>query len=124
MNEQDIQKFKKQLEEEKVALTEQLQGLGRQINDSGDWMATPDNDATEGDGFHADKNENADEVEDFQENIAILSELEQRYSHVVAALGRIEDGSYGNCKVSGEPIEMDRLEANPAAHTCKLHMEE
>jgi RNA polymerase-binding transcription factor DksA len=37
---------------------------------------------------------------------------------------QIEKGAYGTCKICGEKIEEDRLEANPAAQTCKLHMNE
>ncbi|MGU3493159.1 RNA polymerase-binding protein DksA [Xanthobacteraceae bacterium A53D] len=32
-----------------------------------------------------------------------------------AALGRIEDGSYGYCEDTGEPISLKRLEARPIA---------
>src|SRR5579863_8385249 len=32
-----------------------------------------------------------------------------------AALGRIEDGSYGYCEETGEPIGLKRLEARPIA---------
>ena len=32
-----------------------------------------------------------------------------------AALRRIEDGEYGYCEVTGEPISLQRLEARPIA---------
>ena len=32
-----------------------------------------------------------------------------------AALGRIEDGSYGYCEETGDPISLKRLEARPVA---------
>ena len=32
-----------------------------------------------------------------------------------AALGRLEDGSYGYCEETGEPISLRRLEARPIA---------
>jgi RNA polymerase-binding transcription factor DksA len=34
----------------------------------------------------------------------------------------MDSGSYGKCEVCGKAIEADRLEANPAAPTCKEHM--
>jgi RNA polymerase-binding transcription factor DksA len=34
----------------------------------------------------------------------------------------MEEGKYGICKVCGEEIEEARLEANPAAETCKAHL--
>jgi len=36
-------------------------------------------------------------------------------SKIDAALRRIEDGSYGYCEESGEPISLKRLEARPIA---------
>ena len=35
-----------------------------------------------------------------------------------AALKRIEDGSYGYCEETGEPIGLKRLEARPVATLC------
>ena len=71
----------------------------------------------------ADPNDLADNYEAYTENAGILSELEIRLSNVKNAQKRIGDGSYGICEVCGQPIERDRLEANPAAATCKKHME-
>lgn len=34
------------------------------------------------------------------------------------ALGRINDGTYGQCERCGEPIGTERLEALPATATC------
>ena len=36
-------------------------------------------------------------------------------SKIDAALGRIEDGSYGYCEETGEPISLKRLDARPIA---------
>ena len=52
-----------------------------------------------------------------------MKELEIRYNEVKEALKRIEEGTYGICRVSGEQIEPERLEANPAATTCIKHLE-
>ena len=52
----------------------------------------------------------------------VLDELEVRYQNVSLALKKIVDGSFGKCEVDGSPIEEDRLDANPAARTCKTHM--
>jgi DnaK suppressor protein len=35
-----------------------------------------------------------------------------------AALARIEDGSYGWCEETGEPIGLARLQARPVATLC------
>lgn len=39
-------------------------------------------------------------------------------SKIDAALRRIEDGSYGYCEETGEPIGVKRLEARPIATLC------
>lgn len=48
--------------------------------------------------------------------------LEENAEHLLveidAALGRIDDGSYGLCSVCGRPIGEERLEAVPYATLC------
>jgi DnaK suppressor protein len=44
-------------------------------------------------------------------------------SKIDAALARIEDGSYGYCEETGEPISLKRLEARPIA-TLSLEAQE
>jgi RNA polymerase-binding transcription factor DksA len=42
---------------------------------------------------------------------------------VKGALTKIAEGKFGMCETGGDhPIEADRLAANPAARTCKEHM--
>jgi DnaK suppressor protein len=36
-------------------------------------------------------------------------------SKIEAALGRLEDGTYGHCEETGEPISLKRLDARPIA---------
>ncbi len=105
------------LETEKEELIASLKTVGR-INPSnpGDWEPVP-----QAVGQEADPNDQADLIEGFEENTAILKDLEIRYNHVLAALLRISNGTYGTCTVCGEAISADRLEANPAAATCINH---
>lgn len=45
-----------------------------------------------------------------------LAERQQKYlEQIDDALQRIEDGTYGICKVTGEPIPIERLEEVPVA---------
>lgn len=120
LSKQDIQSFKQELEKERGLLEEALQKLGkRNPANPSDWV--PAKTADEGD-FGADRNDNADIIEDMHESNASLNELEGQLQTVLAALSKIEAGSYGVCEVSGEPIEVERLKANPSARTCKAHM--
>lgn len=116
----DTNHFKQLLEEEKARLTSELQSVGRINPDNPkDWEPVP----TEK-GRHADPNEAADDVEAYGENTAITNDLEIRYNNVARALKKIEEGTYGICEIGDHEIEKDRLEANPAARTCKEHLEE
>ena len=118
----DTAKYKEKLEGEKVTLENELRTVGRRNpSNPADWEPTP---GVSNGNLRADRNEAADKIEQFEENSAILKELEIRYNNVIGALKKIEDGSFGVCEVSGEKIEEDRLEANPAARTCKKHLGE
>jgi len=120
MTKEQVKHFKDWLESEKTSLEEKLSALGHRINDAGDWVATP----PEQDGNEADYLDQATHVEAFEERVAALSQLERRYSDIMRALGKIEANTYGICEISGETIELDRLEANPSARTSKAHMNE
>lgn len=113
----DTSTYKTRLEEEKERLEAQMATVGRRNPaHPNEWEPI---DAEEGD---PDPNLQANKLENFNENGAILSDLEARYRDVTDALGRIEAGTYGTCEVNGEEIETDRLEADPAARTCKAHL--
>lgn len=115
----DTTHYQEALEKEKGILETELASLGkRNPANPADWEpAKP-----EGDEFGPDRNDNADIIEDMQDNNAALNELEGRLNMVTAALGRVADGTFGACETCNEPIEEDRLRANPAATTCKAHM--
>ena len=73
--------------------------------------------------FHTygeDEGENANEVEAFGVNLGITNDMETKLMAVVAALKRIEAGTYGKCK-EGDDIEEERLGAIPEAETCMKH---
>lgn len=97
----------------------ELETIAVYRTETDDWVAKP-----ESSGGEADDNVAADLVEDWNERRATLSDLETRYQNIKRALKKIEDGTFGICEVSGAPIEADRLEANPAARTCKAHLDQ
>lgn len=110
--------FRTRLTEEKATLEAELATVGRKNpSNPGDWEPVPEDASME-----PDPNDQADQMEEFGNNNAILVDLEKRYNDVVDALARIDAGTYGICEVSGEQIEEDRLEADPAARTSKAHM--
>lgn len=117
----DTTRFKDILNKELDQLTEEMRNLGvKNPEVKSDWIERADDLGTNS----ADPNEVADRTEEYDERRATLATLEGRYNDMRRALKKISDGTYGICEVSGEPIEEDRLEANPAARTCKAHMDE
>ncbi|MDO8575494.1 MAG: TraR/DksA C4-type zinc finger protein [bacterium] len=113
-----LELIKSKLEEEMKNLEEELKTVGRiNPNNPNDWEPVPGNIDIDS----ADENELADKVGVFEENSAILKQLEIQYNDVKKALLKIEDGTFGKCEVCGEMIEKERLVANPSAKTCKTH---
>lgn len=117
----DTTRAREVLTAEKTELEKALSEIAElSPNNPNDWVAkdTPLDVAT------ADENEFADRIEERLQNQSEQDLLERRYRDVVRAIEKISGGTYGICEISGEPIEEDRLLANPAARTCKAHMEE
>jgi DnaK suppressor protein len=109
-----LTELKAKLEEEKARLTEALSSITRTNPDNpDDW--TVKNDEAESDV--SDKNDAGDAIEDLEENIAIANPLEAQLKDVDEALARIDEGTYGHDETTGEPIPVERLEANPSART-------
>lgn len=115
----DYNHFKSKLEEEKEILEKELSEIGRINPDNpSDWQALPG----DKDSSTADENTVADSIEDYEENAAVVNTLEKRLKDIRSGLDKIKHNVYGTCQVCGKEIELDRLEANPAARTCKEHM--
>ncbi len=115
----DTNIFKENLEQEKTNLEKQLSTVAQPDQENpGTWEAIQTDTTQE-----ADPHDQADHLDQYQENRAVVDVLNARYQQVAAALERIERGTYGICEVSGEPIEKERLEADPTARTCVAHIE-
>lgn len=119
MNEKLVAYFEEKLKAELANLESELKTVGRKNPENPkDWEPMPE----KMDTLTSDETELADKIEAFEENIAILNQLEARYNEVKAALARVKAGKFGLCEKGGEVIERERLEANPAATTCKKHL--
>ena len=107
------EELKARLEAELTQLTTELTGIATQHPETGDWIAIPD--ASE--VGNADENVAADATENWDTRRALLPQLETRYRNIKRALEKLDAGTYGVCEISGEQIEPERLDANPAART-------
>ena len=65
----------------------------------------------------------ASELQDADEQNALLAASAQQRAEVEAALARIENGSYGICVDCGQPIPDARLEVRPEAARCVADQE-
>lgn len=116
----DNSKMKEKLEEEKKMIENDLQSIGvKNSKNSAAWEASQKN---VNDEEPSDRTETADAITNYESDVAIVSTLDTRLLEINDALERIEKGTYGTCKVCKRRIEEDRLEANPAASTCKEHL--
>ena len=110
--------YKIKLEEKKKLIEDQLGSLGIPDTQTGEWEAVP----TEQTAPEADENDQADRSENFEERSAEMDVFTTRLTDINDALEKIKNGTYGVCEIGKEDIEEDRLQANPAARTCKAHM--
>jgi DnaK suppressor protein len=60
----------------------------------------------------------ASNLQDSDRQGAVLDTISDQRSQVEAALGRLEDGTYGTCVVCGVSLPDERLEARPEAARC------
>ncbi len=63
----------------------------------------------------SDMNDRASSETDWSIELRTRDRQRKLVSKIDAALRRLEDGEYGYCEVSGEPISLARLEARPIA---------
>jgi len=118
MDKKIIEKLKEKLESQKKSLEDELKSFAKEDgNLKHNWTAKYPN---REDG---DKDEEGDEVQEYDNLVSMEHNLELRLRDVSIALEKISaKGGYGICEKCGKEIEEDRLEAVPEARThlgCK-----
>jgi DnaK suppressor protein len=113
----DIQKNKDILEAELKRLEKEILEVAEKESDS-TWEAVQ----TETGEDAADRGDVAGSIENYESNFSIASDLEKEIIDIKDALAKIESNTYGKCEICQGEIEIERLEANPEARTCELHM--
>lgn len=115
----DTQYYKEKLEIEKKEIEASLQNIAVRKDSMGMWENA---DTDKGDSTPSDRAETAESITEYETNASVVSALDQRLIEIETALSNISEGKYGMCSICGMKIENDRLEANPAAQTCKSHL--
>jgi RNA polymerase-binding transcription factor DksA len=110
--------FKEELLLEKKSLEEQLATIAQpSAGNPAEWEAIQRDTDQE-----ADPSDQADHLDEYQENRAVVDVLNARHREIITALDKIDTGTYGMCEVCNAPIEHERLEAESTASTCMAHM--
>lgn len=98
--------LRKLLESERVTLEAQITQLDADFLDES-WKARSDDDAESGSATF-----------ERERMMSLAQNARALLSGIDRALARMDDGTYGLCESCGEPIDINRLEALPAAVDC------
>jgi RNA polymerase-binding transcription factor DksA len=115
----DKKKIKEKLEKERDILLTEMKDMGKLNPETGEWETIPE----ELQFPETDQNDMADRFEDFEARSSMMRTLEPRLDNILKALKGLNRESFGKCEVCKKDIELSRMEANPAARTCKKHLE-
>ena len=107
-----LEELKSMLIKEKEEIEGNISKIAKPVNkQTGDYE-------TSFDEIGSDREDNATEVEQYTDDLPVEITLEKRLQEIIAALERIENGTYGFCENCQKEIDLERLKANPAATTC------
>lgn len=111
LDEKIIGELKEKLLSEKARLEKELARFAKATDVSGNYE-------TEIQDMGTDPDENASEVEEYVDNLALENTLENQLRDITDALTRMENGTYGKDENTGEDISIDRLRAYPQARVA------
>ncbi len=114
----DKPKIKEKLEKERDILLGELKDMGKLNPETNEWEATQEDMGYREIG----QNDMADKFEDFEAKSSMIRTLEPRLQNILKALKGLNRESFGKCEICKKDIELARIDANPAARTCKKHL--
>ncbi len=106
LDKQFVDKQRERLEELRVELARMVEGLEEDQQDRAE---------SEGDMTENDSGDMSHSLFTRELDAGIEQTVERRLRNVERALQKIEEGTYGICDATGEPISKGRLEAVPEA---------
>ncbi|MCX6722475.1 MAG: TraR/DksA C4-type zinc finger protein [Candidatus Staskawiczbacteria bacterium] len=113
MNKELIEKLKKDLEENKNSIQKELESFATE-----DPKLKHNWDTKYPNREDGDKDDEADEVQEYDNKLSVEYSLELKLKDVNNALEKIIEGKYGVCENCGKEIDIERLLACPEAKTC------
>lgn len=112
LTESELNYFQNKLEKEQEEIQEQLSRSGVKKTEN------PNNFDPYLPQLGVSDDDNAVEVENYLNGVAVQEMLEHRLEEIVEAIQKIKTNSYGICETCKNQIEMKKLEVNPAADYC------
>lgn len=106
-----LKELKEKLLAEKAHFEEELSRIAKPTGAEGDYQTSFSEIGT-------DEDENASEVEEYTDNLAVTTNLEKQLKEISEALERMENGTYGICENCSKEIPLERLRVYPAAKRC------
>lgn len=103
--------LKEKLVAEKARIEDELNRIGKPTTNAGDF-------STNFNEIGTDEEDNASEVEEYTDNLALEATLEKQLKEIIEALERMNNGTYGKCTNCDAEIPKERLLAYPSAKTC------
>ncbi|MCL6471628.1 MAG: TraR/DksA C4-type zinc finger protein [Firmicutes bacterium] len=112
MDERELNAFRERLLKEKESLEEELKYINTTLeNSEQEWSG-------ENSSYDNHMGDLGTNIDMRQRDLSLSLNTQDLLNQVNRALKRIEDGTYGFCRVCGRPIEMERLKAIPYAELC------
>ena len=113
MDKKFIDELKEKLEAGRDSLQKELGNFAKKDNlPKGDWETKYPN------RENGSMEEEADEVQEYDNLLSLEHSLELKLKDVNRALEKIAEGKYGICEKCGKEIGEERLKACPEAKTC------
>ena len=113
MDKKLIDELKEKLETERASLKKELESFATEDKNLKDNWGTRYPNREDG-----DKDDEADEVQEYDNKLSLEYSLELKLKDVNNALEKIKNGTYGVCEKCGKKITEERLLACPEAKTC------
>lgn len=122
MDNKILQELAEALEKERDILVSELKGIARENPKiKGNWETVYPKFEPDESGSHLSREEEEDEVEEYEGRLAAEQSLESRLLQVTKSLEQVKKGTYGKCRKCGKDIPAERLKANPAAEFDMEH---
>lgn len=103
------------MDEARTRLEAEKDAVDKQLLDHGVELEGDENIAVDAHEGFADS---AQVTAERSQHISLVEQLRSRRADILAALRKIDDGTYGKCESCGQEIPIERLEAVPAATLC------